>query len=209
MNSDRYPHVFVIVAGYVLGLVLYPTFPGSGEDLLRFGPPMVALLLPTAAAVTYFLLRGLCVRHPIDAENSPNAIATFDAVMLRFISFLIAVHAIMLVGLQGVLRGRPWAGQIVPVLLGLTMIAIGNLLPRTRPNLAIGIRTSRTLADRALWMHTHRIAGYTLVALGLVIVVAGIAVPAPVGPAMILLVAPAAALGIPALVFCSKRHARV
>jgi len=92
------------------------------------------------------------------------------------------------------------------VLLGAFLIGIGNLLPRTRPNLAIGIRTSRTLSDRDLWMRTHRIAGYLVVALGLVILVAGIAVPAPVGPRMSRLVEPAAVLGIPALVIYTRRN---
>ena len=67
--------------------------------------------------------------------------------------------------------------------------------------------TSRTLADRAQWVHTHRIAGYAMVVLGFVIVVAALAVPPPVGPAMILVVGPAAALGIPVLLFWFKRHA--
>jgi hypothetical protein len=31
-------------------------------------------------------------------------------------------------------------------------MAIGNLLPRVRPNVAIGIRTSRTLRDRDAWL---------------------------------------------------------
>ena len=110
--------------------------------------------------------------------------------MLRFVIFLIAVHATVLIGLTGVLRDRYWASRIVPVLLGLTMIAIGNLLPRTRPNLAIGIRTSGTLADRTQWMHTHRIAGYAVVVLGVVILVAALAVPPPMGPAMILVAGP-------------------
>ena len=29
------------------------------------------------------------------------------------------------------------------ILLGLTLVAVGNLLPRTRPNVALGIRTSK------------------------------------------------------------------
>ena len=217
MDSTRTPHVLVIVAGYVLGATLYsglpeqipPSWKVSGLGTLWLGRPMVAFLLPTAAAVTYALLRGLCIRHPIEGAHSSAVLATYDAVMLRFTVFLVGVHATVLGGLVGILWGRKWAAQIVPVLLGLTMIGIGNLLPRTRPNLAIGIRTSRTLCDRGLWMHTHRIAGYTIVALGFVIVVAGITVPPPVGPAMILLVAPAAVLGIPVLVFCFKKHAHV
>jgi uncharacterized membrane protein len=203
MNGIRSPHLLIVVAGYGMGAAWYSALPDE-PPLAR---PMAAFLLPTAAAVTYILLRGLSTRHPIAGANVRETLATYDAVMLRLMLFLIAVHATVLIGLSGLLRGRPWAARIVPVLLGFTMIGIGNLLPRTRPNLAIGIRTSRTLSDRALWVHTHRIAGYTVVALGLVMVAAGIAVPPPLGPKMILVVAPAAALGIPVLLFWFKRHA--
>ena len=92
---------------------------------------------------------------------------------------------------------------------GMALIAIGNLLPRTRPNLVIGIRTSGTLADRTLWMRTHRILGYIVVACGLAIIVAAIGVPPPVGPLVVLGVGPVAALCIPAVVFYARRNVRV
>ena len=144
---------------------------------------MVAFLLPTAAAVTDGLLRILYVRHPLDESASATVLATYDAIMLRFILFLMGVHATLLAGVVGMLQGRAWAVQVVPVMLGLTMISVGNLLPRTRPNLAIGIRTPRTLSDRAFWVRTHRMAGYTVVSLGFVIVLAALAVPRRSGPA--------------------------
>jgi uncharacterized membrane protein len=156
---------------------------------------MLAFLLPTAAAVIDALLRGLCLNHPVDGPNIPRVLAAYDAIMLRFVGFVMGVHAVLLVALIGLLSGREWAVQIVPVMLGVTMISVGNLLPRTRPNLAIGIRTRRTLSDRALWIRTHRSAGYMLVVCGVVIVLSAIAVPRPVGPGMILLVGPAAFIG--------------
>jgi hypothetical protein len=203
MSIARSPHALIVFAGYVLGAALYSSLP----DEAPLARPMAAFLLPTAAAVTYGLLRGLCARHPIEGSNTRETLAGYDALMLRFVIFLMAVHATVLIGLTGVLRDHYWASRIVPVLLGLTMIAIGNLLPRTRPNLAIGIRTSRTLADRTQWVHTHRIAGYAVVVLGVVILVAALAVPPPMGPAMILVAGPAAALGIPVLLFWFKRDA--
>jgi uncharacterized membrane protein len=203
MDATRSPHALIVVAGYGLGAALYSLLP----DEAPLARPMAAFLLPTAAAVTYALLRGLCARHPIDSASARETLPAYDALMLRFMLFLLGVHATVLVGLTGLLRDRHWAARIVPVLLGLVMIGIGNLLPRTRPNLAIGIRTSRTLSDRAVWAHTHRVAGYVVVALGFVTLVAGISVPPPFGPAMIIVVAPAAALGIPALLFWFKRHA--
>lgn len=204
--NPRSPHMLVIAAGFVLSAALYSRLPAQIQPL---GRPMVAFLLPTAAAVTYILLRRLFLRHPVDAADSSDAVGIYDAVMLRVVSFLIAVHAVALTGIAGILRGHPWAARIVPVLLGLTLIGVGNLLPRMRPNLALGIRTARTLTDRGWWMRTHRITGYTVVALGAVIVVAAIAVPPPFGPSLIVAVAPAAALVIPILVLRSQRHAGV
>lgn len=213
MPSRRTPRNLVIVAGYALGAValraglpeqIPPSLTVSGLGTFWLGGPMVAFLLPTAITVTDLLLRSLCNRHPVDERSARTVLAIYDAIMLRFMVFVMGVHTMVLAALLGLLRGREWAGQLVPVMLGLTMIGIGNLLPRTRPNLAIGIRTPRTLSDREVWMRTHRSAGYLMVALGAVIVVSALAVPAPIGPGMILLAGPAALLGIGFLIRRSR-----
>jgi uncharacterized membrane protein len=85
--------------------------------------------------------------------------------------------------------GGPMIAFLLPTAMAVT---VGNLLPRTRPNLAIGIRTRRTLADRAAWATAHRLLEYIVVACGVVTVVGALAVPRPVGPLMIFLVGPAA-----------------
>lgn len=207
----------VVIAGYVLGaFALYwglpeqvpPSWTVPGRRTLWLGAPMVAFLLPTAVAATDLLLRGLCVRHPIDEPSSVAVLAIYDAIMLRFGIFVMGIHGAVLLAMLGLLSGREWAAQIVPLMLGVMMISIGNLLPRTRPNLAIGIRTHRTLSDRALWVRTHRSAGYLVVACGGVIVLSAIAVPAPVGPGMILLVGPAALVGTWFLVRSSRKDGR-
>ena len=108
----------------------------------------------------------------------------------RVTMLVVGVHVVVLAAIAGLLSGRGWAAQLVPVMLGLAMISIGNLLPKTRPILAIGIRTRRTLADRACWSRTHRLAGYVLVICGLAIIVATLAVPGPHGPRAVLLVGP-------------------
>jgi hypothetical protein len=199
----RSPHVLIVAAGYGLGAAVYAALP----DEAPLARPMAAFLLPTAALVIDALLRRLIARHPIEGAGSPDMLATYDAVMLRLMLFLMGVHATILVGLMGMLSGRNWAAQIVPVLLGFTMIGIGNLLPRIRPNLAIGIRSRRTLSDRARWTQVHRSAGYMAVAGGAVIVLSAITVPGPVGPGMILLVGPAALLGVCLLVRFSGKDA--
>ena len=95
--------------------------------------------------------------------------------------------------------------RVAVILFGLLLIACGNLLPRTRPNLAFGIRTRRTLANRELWMHIHRVAGYVAVALGLVIVLAGVFLTKPAIP---VLVNAAGVVGVVTLVVSYRRHVR-
>jgi uncharacterized membrane protein len=214
MRSLPATRTFVVVAGYVLGaFVLYlglpeqvpPSWTVSAGRTLWLGGPMVAFLLPTAVAITDSLLRGLCVKHPVDEPNSLNVLAMYDAIMLRFTVFVMGVHAAVLLAVLGLLSGRRWVAQLVPVMLGFAMISIGNLLPRTRPNLAIGIRTHLTLSDRALWMRVHRWAGYMVVASGALIVLSAIKVPRPIGPGMILLVGPAALAGTCLLVRFARK----
>jgi uncharacterized membrane protein len=169
---------------------------------------MVAFLLPTTTAVIDALLRGRCLRHPVDQHDTAEVLLVFDSIMVRVAVFVLGVHTAVLAGLLGLLFGREWAAQIVPLMLGMTLISVGNLLPRTRPNLAIGIRTERTLSDRACWMRTHRHAGYVVVASGVVVVLSALAVPRPIGPGMILLVGPAAVVGTWLLLRLQGRHAR-
>jgi uncharacterized membrane protein len=183
----------VIAAGYIAGISAYSRLPGPylvADPRLLFARPIIAFLLPTTAALIYLLLRSLWVRDPIrDREEVFEA--TYDAILLRIILFVIILHVIVLAGLVGVLRGSMFAPRIVVMLLGLLLMGVGNLLPRTRPNSVIGIRTSRSMADRDLWIRTHRAAGYVSVALGMVIVAAGVflsksAIPTAIGAAALI-----------------------
>jgi uncharacterized membrane protein len=216
MRTPRSVTCSAVLVGYGLGIAaLYsglpaeipPTWTASNGDVLRLGTPMVAFLLPTAVTVIDILLRGLCVSNRIDQHSTADVLAMVDAIMARVAVFVVGVHVAVLAGLLGLFSGREWAAQVVPLMLGITMISVGNLLPRTRPNLAIGIRTRRTLSDRAYWLKTHRRAGYLIVTCGVVVVLSALAVPRPVGPGMILLVGPVALVGMWLLVRFQGRHA--
>src|SRR5204863_1034327 len=106
----------------------------------------------------------------VDDTNCDQAV---PAIVFWILVFLMGVHAVVLGVLLGLPVIQPWASRVVVMLVGLTLVAVGNLLPRTRPNLAFGIRTARMLTDRRLWMLTHRAAGYACVAVGIVTVCAG------------------------------------
>jgi uncharacterized membrane protein len=162
-----------IAALYAIGALAYAWLPPV--DM----PAFIAFLLPTAAAGIYLLMRRLYVRDLLRSDNGAFA-ATYGAIVFRVVLFVGGLHCTIVLALLGrgiFARTGPVVPRLTPILLGLLLISVGNLLPRVKPNLAIGIRTSRTLTDRPAWLRVNRVAGYVAVALGAVVVAAGLLMP--------------------------------
>ncbi|GGI90471.1 hypothetical protein GCM10007973_28460 [Polymorphobacter multimanifer] len=58
--------------------------------------------------------------------------------------------------------------------LGVLMVASGNALPKSRPGFFVGIRTPWTLTDTDNWIATHRLGSRTMIAGGMLIMVASV-----------------------------------
>jgi len=174
-------YMVAVASGYLASLVAFPDLPGfrpGGEPL--FARLLVALLLPTTAAAIYMVIRSVWARDPVrdaDAVFEP----TYGAITFAVVLFVIAIHLMVVAALTGILTERDWLIRTTIVLFGAMLVKIGNVLPRTRPNLALGIRTPQTLADRRLWMQTHRMAGYIAVGLGVVFALSGAFLSKPMG----------------------------
>jgi uncharacterized membrane protein len=80
-------------------------------------------------------------------------------------------------------------------LIGALLVSVGNLLPTTRPNVLVGIRTARALRSRHVWMEINRTGGYVSVAVGVVMIVAAVALRFP-QVAQVTMVAALAGAGI-------------
>ena len=145
-----------------------------------FAWPFIAFTLPVAAMATYLILRTLWGALGPDRDGDRESEAVHRAIAARVALFIMALQVLLMINLSGVEWIRSWGPRLVVVLFGSVFIAIGNLLPQTRPNLALGIRTERTLSDRSFWIRLHRTCGYLSVALGVVIVVAGLSFSGPV-----------------------------
>jgi hypothetical protein len=173
VHADSRP-LATIAALYVISAAAYARLPPA-----TFDRAFIAFLLPTAAGAIYLLMRLLAAHDHVRQGNGAFT-RTYDAIVFRVVLFIGALHGTVLTGLLGrgvVDRTGPIVPRLAPVLLGAGLITIGNLLPRVRPNVAIGIRTSRTLRDRDAWLRANRTAGYVAVALGFAIVAAALLVP--------------------------------
>ena len=195
-----------VLVGYAVSAALYSRLPAV-LDAPAFVPlrPFTAFTLPTATAITILLMRKLWARDFVRTADEAAA-AAVRAIGLRLTMFVIAIHVLAMVNLAGAVWLRPWAPRIVIVLFGALLIGVGNLLPRTRPNLLVGLRTRLTLADRQLWMRIHRVAGYTMVGVGTVLAFSGLFLSSPL---IALAVNLAFVAGVASFGIAYRRQARI
>ncbi len=199
--------IVVIVLGYLAGLIAYPMLPGAFLEQMPSARILIAFTLPTTALVIYTVFRSLWKHDPIRTGNGAFEL-TYHAIVLRVLMFVLALHLLVMVGLAGALDAagfRLSAGRAVVVLLGVVLVAIGNLLPRTRPNIAVGVRTTRTLTNAQLWQQVHRAGGYAMVGLGIVIVLTGLVLT---HDAVAPVVCAAAIVAATTLVLSYRKHVR-
>ena len=134
---------------------------------------LIAFLLPTAAAVLLWLFHVIESRRPV-VVREPGDCAATERIIFRFIVFIGALQALLLLRLTD----APWiethGPQLAFVLVGTLLVSVGNLLPTTRPNAIVGIRTRRSLRSRDFWMEINRVGGYLTVALGVVVILAAV-----------------------------------
>ena len=160
-----------IAAGFVAGAFLNLDLP----TLDRIGPVarlFIGSMLPIAASAIYFVFGSLWRRDPsIVIQTHARA---QRGIRRCIVLFAIALHFLLIASLAGMTTVRAAAPRLTVVLFGLLFVGVGNQLPQTRPNLVVGIRTSRTLGDRGFWMRIHRVGGYATVAVGAVLVFSGL-----------------------------------
>ncbi len=160
----------LIAVGYGIGIAGAVRLAGT---LTLLETALIAVLLPSTAAVIYVSATLILAKDRSSAGNGDLA-TTYTRILFGVIVFVVALHASIVAALAGPLAQSSGLARVPIVMFGLVAIYVGNLLPRTRPNLAFGIRTRRTLADRDVWIKTHRVAGYFAVALGVVFVAGGL-----------------------------------
>ena len=166
---------------------MLPFDTSEGADLV---PRWLALsIVPAIALVVWVAFRAapttagqrvgrLFLRGVPDEVTSPEQFArfakTYDAIVLAVVLLLLGVHAAIITGGLGY---TDLALRMVPVVLGASLIVMGNVMPRLRPNWVAGVRTKRTLEDPRLWRTTHRAFGTAFVLAGALTIVVALAAP--------------------------------
>ncbi|MGX1790539.1 SdpI family protein [Bosea sp. NPDC055332] len=142
-----------------------------------FADPVTAFLAMPAVAMAMSALFAFLPRLEPFAENLARSRVAYAATWRAVILLLAACHALLIGHALGLVREVP---GFMTALLGLVLVATGNVAGKTRPMLFFGVRTPWTLADEGVWRKTHRLYGRASVALGLSLVVLALTAAPPV-----------------------------
>jgi len=156
----------------IVGALLL-TFALTAAVYTRLPDPMPratgAWLVPFMDVGVAALLRfgGHLLPRDARARFEASPIRTLSAIAVVFLS---AVHLLVL---HAALSPVKTLGPVLWIFMGLFFMALGQILPRTRRNPFVGVRTAWTLASDENWAQTHRVAGYAFTLGGAAVAVAG------------------------------------
>ena len=180
---NRLPAMVDFQFGPVLPFATSPATGPAPRWLALFLVPVMALVIWTAfrlapTAGGQRLARRM-FRHAPEEVTSPGQFErfgkTYDAIVLGVILLLLGFHTAVM---AAALHAPPaMVSRIVPAVIGVCLILMGNVMPRLRANWVAGIRTRRTLEDPRLWRSTHRAFGAAFVVSGLATIIAAVLAP--------------------------------
>lgn len=95
---------------------------------------------------------------------------------------------------------------VIPLILGLGLIVLGNVTPQIRKNRFFGIRTPWTLANEEVWRKTHRFGAYAFVVSGFLLIGTAFFLRSAAGLALFIATIPAALVLVTAYSFWEYRR---
>ena len=173
-----WPGLLVLAAAVAFSLWAAPQLPEqvathwgvSGEPDGWSSRRTLLVLMPLVAVGMALLMLVLPKIDPRKASWAQHG-STYWALVNLLIAFFGVMHFLMV----GYNLGWPIdITTVVVSAVGVLFAAIGNMMPRMRPNWFMGIRTPWTLSDDTNWRKTHLMGGYLFTAAGVIMVLAAL-----------------------------------
>ncbi len=178
----------------------WPQIPDGAQVPIHWGidgqangwaPKWQGLLLLPILTVGIALLLAVAPRFDPRYSNIQRSATAYWAIAFGAILLMAVIHIAAVL----VATGRSVdIGLIVSLSVGALFIVVGNFLGKTRSSWIFGIRTPWTLSSELSWARTHRLGGYLFMLLGAAVMV--LAIVAPKGPEVIVLLGGLAIVGV-------------
>ena len=165
----------IILLPIVAGLILWDQLPAqmathfdengvadgwSSKEFAVVGLPLILVVV-----------HWLCVAFTGADPKNKNISAKMTTLVLWICPAisLLACGATYMYALDNTVNSSKFA----PVVLGVVFIVIGNYIPKMKQSYTIGLKLPWTLESEENWYRTHRLAGYTFMLGGVVMMAAG------------------------------------
>jgi len=146
-----------------------PTHWGLSGEADGFSSRLMFAVAGPAMLAFFWALIPLTLRidplasRPLSPDAPPAERGAFVQLCLALMALSAAGHIGLMLHFAGIAQLDKWGRFLLPAML----LAMGNFLPRVRPNYFAGVRTPWTLASETVWRRTHRLAGKLFVIGGL------------------------------------------
>ncbi|MDJ0756132.1 MAG: SdpI family protein [Ardenticatenaceae bacterium] len=100
--------------------------------------------------------------------NIAQSIKAYKAVWIGLLIFMSILHGALILSVLGYAVN---IGFLVPMMMGILFVILGNYMGKIRSNFMFGIRTPWTLSSELSWNKTHRLGGRLFVLVGLLMIV--------------------------------------
>ena len=173
--------VSLVIAGLMAVFALYaaslvpagtqlPTHWNAAGDVDGTMPALQALLFPVGVVLVSTLLLGLIPRMEPLQDRLEASAALLRTAWIGILAIMVLIETAI---------AAPAFGVKIPVALpmlgvGALFIAMGNVLPKSRPGFFVGIRTPWAIMDTDNWIATHRLGGQLMMVAGVVIALASL-----------------------------------
>lgn len=166
----------VFFLSLIVGMLVLPILPenipihfGPTGEADSFGSRWSIFLAPGINFILIFLTDELRKIDPKSENYKKFASYYYNTIFIvSLLMFGIQLITILYVFDYGINIAR-----VMPVILGLMFIFLGNIMPKFKHNYFVGIKTSWTLASEKVWYLTHRFAGKVWLVGGFLMVFTG------------------------------------
>ncbi|XMB85907.1 DUF1648 domain-containing protein [Mycoplasmatota bacterium WC44] len=176
MKIIKYILLSIMILTFVFTIIIYPSLPDQipmhwnmNGVVDRYGDKSSVFILLAMAAFVYMLFPLLKKIDPKRANyekfKNEYQIMRYSITVVLLIAYVLSILASF---------GKIDVGIILPIVIGVLFMVIGNYMSRVRQSFFIGIKTPWTLSSETVWNKTHRLGGYVFVIGGLLFFLAGV-----------------------------------
>lgn len=152
-----------------------PAHYDAGGQVNRWGSKYESLIIPGITVLFGLFMLGMsrfCARREENGHNNEKVCLIMGIVSMLLFDGLTGFFLYTSFGAVETLSSvKIDINQLICGLLGLSMIVIGNMMPKLRMNSLMGLRTSWSMKNETTWKKSQRFGGISFIAGGAVMIV--------------------------------------